>query len=177
MSRALNPPRIEFRYLRETDLPLMHRWLNEGEVLRWYGKAPTTLAETRRQYLPRIDGQTDLLAMIAEIDGRAAGYVQRYFPRDHPGYWGRQLLADDTAGIDLFIGEPDLQHRGLGPLLIRAFLREVDFRDRTTGRCIVDPDPGNLIAIRAYRRAGFHSVREIGPPEHGEPALLMEIER
>jgi RimJ/RimL family protein N-acetyltransferase len=177
MSKALEPARIEFRLLREADVPLMHRWLNGGEVLRWYWREPATLAEIEQEYLPRVDGQTNVLAMIAEIDGRAAGYVQRYFPRDHPDYWGRQSLPHDTAGIDLFIGEPDLQHRGLGPLMIRAALRDVVFSDPTIWRCIVDPHPANLIAIRAYEKVGFKYLREIGPPDHCESAILMMIER
>ena len=161
----------------ETDLSLMHRWLNQGEVLHWYAQEPQTCEDVERAYGPRLGGQSDVLSLIAEYDEVPIGYVQRYFTRDHPDFWGEQDLADDTAGIDLFIGEERFQHRGLGYLLVRAMLREVVFGDESTGRCIIDPFPDNAIAIRAYEKAGFRYLRTLLPPEHVDPCYLMVIER
>src|SRR4051794_5319444 len=35
MAEGYDPARIAFRWLTEEDLPLMHRWLNEGATLQW----------------------------------------------------------------------------------------------------------------------------------------------
>jgi hypothetical protein len=40
-----DPEKIGFRYMEEDDLPVMHRWLNEGAVFKWYRLEPTTLPE------------------------------------------------------------------------------------------------------------------------------------
>jgi aminoglycoside 6'-N-acetyltransferase len=175
MADEFDPGKIGFQRLTEDDLPLMHRWLNEGPAFTWYGQEPTTLEEVRSKYEPRLHGQGDVLAMIATYEGRPIGYVQRYFTREHEDYWGRQDFPDDTAGIDLFIGEEAFLHRGFGPLLIRTFLQTHVFAGQA-GRCIIDPDPANRIAIRAYEKVGFHYLRTIGPPEHEDPAYLMLLE-
>jgi hypothetical protein len=40
-----DPEKIGFRYMEEDDLHVMHRWLNEGAVFKWYRLEPTTLPE------------------------------------------------------------------------------------------------------------------------------------
>ncbi|MCC6792684.1 MAG: GNAT family N-acetyltransferase [Thermomicrobiales bacterium] len=175
MSDQIDRGQIAFRWMTEDDLPLMHRWLNEGPSFEWYGLEPTTLLEVVRAYEPRLHGRSDVLSVIATYDGTPVGYVQRYFTRDHADFWGHQNFPEDTAGIDLFIGEPGYLHRGLGPRLIRAFLRTYVFAGQA-GRCIIDPDPKNAVAIRAYEKVGFRYLRTIGPPVHEDEAYLMVLE-
>ena len=59
--------------------------------------------------------------------------------------------------------------RGHGSAFIRAFA------DRLLGegvpRIVIDPDPNNGRAIRAYEKAGFHRDRLAATPDG--PALLM----
>jgi RimJ/RimL family protein N-acetyltransferase len=169
--------RFRFRHLERADLAMMHRWLNHGEVLRWYGQEPQTLEAIEAEYEPRIGGATNVLSLIVELDGEPIGYAQRYFTKDHPDYWERQGFPPDTAGIDLFIGEESLQHRGIGPAMLRSLLHQVVFADAGTARCIIDPFPENRIAIRAYEKVGFRHLRTMLPPEHVDPCYLMVLER
>jgi RimJ/RimL family protein N-acetyltransferase len=171
-----NPALIGFRWLSQDDLPLLHQWLNEGAAFAWYGLEPTTLAEVVLAYTPRLRGQSSVLAMLITYEDKPVGYIQRYYPRDEADYWGRQELPANTAGIDLFIGEADFLHHGFGPLAIHAFLRKHVFI-ASTSHCIIDPDPDNAIAIRAYEKVGFRHIRTIGPPEHVERAYLMMLDR
>lgn len=175
MTDGFDPGRIGFRWLTEDDLPLMHRWLNEGPSFEWYGLEPTTLEEVTHVYTPRLHGQSNVLSLIVTYDGQPVGYVQRYFTREHEDYWGHQNFPDDTAGIDLFIGEERFLHRGFGPLLIRTFLQTHVFAGQA-GRCIIDPDPANKIAIRAYEKIGFRYLSTLHPPEHEDDAHLMIFE-
>lgn len=162
-----------FRFLTADDLPRMHAWLNTEHVARWWRDAPASLEETVRTFGPLLHGATNTTAFIAEYDGQPVGYLQRYFPHLEIDHWGRQELPPGIAGIDLFIGEPELVGRGFGPVMVRAFLRRVVFADPTVPSCLIDPDPANGAAIRAYEKVGFRHFRTIGPPEHGEPAYLM----
>lgn len=165
--------RITFRFLAEDDLPRMHAWLRQPHVATWWVDAPPTPEETAQEFRPLLHGATTTTAFIAAYDGRPVGYVQRYFPHLEPDCWGRQELPAGIAGIDLFIGEPGLVGQGLGAVMIRAFLRQVVFADGTVPACLVDPDPANTVAIRAYEQAGFLHLRTVAPPEHGEAAYLM----
>jgi RimJ/RimL family protein N-acetyltransferase len=176
MAEGYDPARIAFRWLTEEDLPLMHRWLNEGATLQWYGHEPTTLEQVAQEYSPHLHGQSNVLSLIISYDAEPVGYIQRYFTRDHPDYWGHQSFPEDTAGIDLFIGEERFLHRGFGPLVIRAFLRECVFADGTIRRCIIDPDPANAVAIRAYEKVGFRYLRTLHQPGHCEDAYLMVLD-
>ena len=176
MGQTYDPALIGFRWLNEDDLPLLHQWLNKGAAFEWYGLESTTLAEIVLAYSPRLRGQSSVLAMIITYDGSPVGYIQRYFPEKEPEYWGKQVLPAGTAGIDLFIGDSAFLHCGFGPLAIRSFLWEHVFTG-STRYCMIDPDPKNTIAIRAYEKVGFRHLRTIGPPDHIDDAYLMLLER
>ena len=61
-----------------------------------------------------------------------------------------------TNGVDLSIAEPGLLSRGLGSAALTAFTRAL--YDNGHQIIIIDPDPANLRAVRAYERAGFRAV-------------------
>lgn len=172
-----NPDEITFRPLSVDDLPMMHRWLNRGPALTWYGHKPTTLDEVRSEYAPMLEGREPVLPFIVASDGRPIGYIQTYRTDDWPDYWGKADMPPGTAGIDLFIGEESHLYRGLGVRIVRQFLAEVVFAEPTAARCVIDPDPANHSAIRAYEKAGFTYVRTLLPPEHEDPAYLMILDR
>lgn len=69
-----------------------------------------------------------------------------YF-HDRPG-------APWSAGIDIFIGEPDARDRGLGTEALRTLLRYL-FETKGLKRVTIDPEPSNRRAVRAYEKAGF----------------------
>jgi RimJ/RimL family protein N-acetyltransferase len=177
MTETFDAGLIDFRWLSEDDLPLIHRWLNQGEALRWYGQKATTLDEIDAEYRPMLHGQDTAKASLITYEGVPIGYIQHYLTADEAEYWGRQRLPPGTAGIDLFIGEETFLHRGFGPLVIRRYLDERLFTDPAITACIIDPDPANVIAIRAYEKVGFRYLHTIGPPDHIEPAYLMMLTR
>ena len=164
---------FSFRKLTESDLPLMQRWLNNPLVKRWYDDPSDTLDNIRAWFLPAITGAEPTQPFVFALDDAPIGYIQSYRPKDWPDYWGNERLSNGAAGIDLFIGEDDARHRGIGPMVIRAFIDTILAADPTVTEIIIDPDPENAVAIRAYEKAGFAPLREIGPPGHCEPALLM----
>ncbi len=96
---------------------------------------------------------------------------------DDPEY--AALVGDSrgAAALDVLIGEDASALRGLGAASVRAFLDTVIFAAPGTTRCFIDPHPDNLIAMRAYTRAGFRPLRRLDPAPPAEPCLLMRIER
>jgi len=168
---------ITFRPLSYADLPLMHHWLNEGEAFTWYGRKPTTLEEITAEYTPTIEHTEPVSGFVILIDTQPAGYIQWYLTHDHPDYARQVSVPLDSAGVDLFIGDDQYLHRGLGPAIMREFLRDVVFTDPRVGRCIVDPDERNTIAIRAYEKAGFHHLKTIQIIDEPAPSYFMELTR
>jgi RimJ/RimL family protein N-acetyltransferase len=172
---------VSFRRLDEADLPLIHRWLNNDHVSEWYPvedvpKPPLDLV--RRHYLPMIRGAERTDPYLILLDGVPVGYLQAYMVKDHPEYARAVQVEDGAAGIDLFIGEESLVHRGLGPAVIRRFLSEIVFGEVGATCCIIGPQPNNRSAIRAYEKAGFtylKTVRAPSSPGEGDE-YLMRIE-
>jgi aminoglycoside 6'-N-acetyltransferase len=144
--------RYVFRPVTSRDMPLLARWLAEPHVAEWWGDPDKEIAEIR--------GHMDSISvepLIAELDGRPIAYLQSYDPHledDHP--YNDQPFG--TFGVDLTIGVPELVGKGHGSAMLRQFVEELF--DEGTPRVVIDPDPANGRAIRAYEKAGFRKVDE-----------------
>ena len=145
-----NLHRYSFRPVIVDDLPMLGIWLERPHVAEWWDDTDDKLAEIREAM---VEPSTE--PFIIEIDGRPIGYIQCYDPHreeDHP--YRDQPVG--SLGIDQFIGEPELVGIGHGSRFIAAFA-ETLFR-RGAPRVIIDPDPRNGRAIRAYEKAGFRPL-------------------
>ncbi len=154
-------PRLAFRPLAPSDLPLLGGWLAEEPALRWYagGRAPTA-AELETKYLPRILGEVPVSCWILLRDGHAAGFCQTYRLRDFPDHPAGP--RPDAAGLDYLLSPAEIGHGLAAPALL-AFLRQVVFRAPDILICYADPDPDNLASVRSLLRAGF-SPAPLPPP-------------
>ena len=173
-----NLTRTGFRGMTMDDLPLLYRWMQAPHVLEWWwgGIAPSyeVVAE---KYGPRIRSEepTDPYIMLS-LD-RPIGYIQTYMIRDYPEYAALVDTDDGAAGVDLFIGEEDYLHKGLGSHILRAFLRDIVFSVGDATSCIIGPSEANRIAIRAYEKAGFRYLKTVPSPNEPTPEYLMRITR
>ena len=156
------PWNYEFRAMSAADLPLMRRWLETPEVVRWWG-------EPGEQYA-LVSGDLDHPDMdqfIVSIDRRPFAYIQCYALTAWNQGFGPQPLG--TRGIDQFIGEPDTIGRGHGSHFIRRF--SDGLLRSGVPRVVTDPDPANGRAVRAYEKATFVRDRMVESPDGW--ALLM----
>ncbi|HEV2899660.1 MAG TPA: GNAT family N-acetyltransferase [Pseudaminobacter sp.] len=156
-------PRYSFRPVTPDDLEMIAGWLAERHVAEWWDDPDEEIASIR-EHIDSISVEP----LIIELDGRPIGYLQSYDPHledDHP----YQDQPFGTLGIDLSIGVPDLVGIGHGSAIIRQFVEEL-FAEGTP-RVIIDPDPANLRAIRAYEKAGFKAF-DTRTSIYG-PALMM----
>ena len=151
-----------FRPMTTADLPQIRQWLAQPHVQEWWG-------DPAEQYA-LVSGDLDEPAMdqfIVAAGGNDFGYIQCY----DLTAWNCGLGAqpEGTRGIDLFIGEPDMVAGGHGSALIRAFVEER--LAQGAARIVVDPNPANARAVRAYAKAGFQEAGMVETPDG--PALLM----
>ena len=153
-----------FRPFTEKDLKLMAKWLAEPHVAKWWGVDINEELEAIREHI----GSISVEPLIIEMSGKPIGYLQTYDPHledDHP-YQDQPL---GTLGIDLTIGAPELIHKGHGSRILAQFA-EMLFEEGAP-RVIIDPDPANAAAIRAYQKAGFAAF-DTRDSEYG-PTLMM----
>ncbi|WP_179209138.1 GNAT family N-acetyltransferase [Haematobacter genomosp. 1] len=128
------------------DLPLLGSWLRLSHVRRWWDAPEEQLARIGERI-----GSPLISQQIASYYGQPFGYVQHYRLLDWPG--GAGGLPEDTRGIDLLIGPSGRLGRGLGSGLLRALSARL-FAEGVPALA-GDPDPANIAAVRAFRRAGF----------------------
>ena len=119
-------------------------------------------------------GETNASAYIMLRNGEAVGYVQTYPVED--GTWGLRITAI-AIGLDMFVGEPDLLHRGLGPRLLLQFLKDVVFSNDEIVQCFADPVCQNSAAVRAFAKAGFRHITTVVSPETQALVCLMCVTR
>lgn len=151
-----------FRPMTSNDLPLNQLWLAEPHVIEWWG-------DPGEQY-DLVRGDLDEPAMdqyIVALNGKPFAYLQCYRLTDWNINFEPQPAG--TRGIDQMIGLPDMISCGHGSTMIRQFC-DKQLRN-SVPRMVVDPDPDNPRAIRAYEKAGFCRDRLIETPDG--PALLM----
>ncbi len=151
--------RLRLRPVEERDLPSLMVWVVEPDVLYWWDDEMADLEETRAEFLAPDESDPRDGYIIEEreaggrpvggrpVGGRPVGYIQWWHRSYDPHYhW--------TAGIDIFIGEPDARDRGVGTEAVRMLLGYL-FEVRKLHRVTIDPELGNARAIRSYQKAGF----------------------
>lgn len=169
---------ITFRPLAAADLPLLHRWLNNPDVARWYGLGVEnarnpSLAMVVEHYTDRVEGRTPTRGYTIRVDGERVGYIQAYRIGDWPDYASALDFDADAVGIDLLIGEDAYRNRGLGAAVLRQFLVDEVFGRRGAERAVIAPEPENKRGIRCYEKAGFRHVKTVFIPESGEHEYVM----
>jgi aminoglycoside 6'-N-acetyltransferase len=151
-------PNYEFRPMTADDLPLMRRWLEMPHIKQWWGEPDEELGYIRDM----IDGRDTTRPFIFAVDDEPVGYIQYWFVghhqnatwvADHP--WLAELPSD-AVGVDLSIGDSKKLGRGLGSAALRAFAEDLFRQGHRT--IVIDPDPTNTRAVRAYEKAGFKAI-------------------
>lgn len=165
----------KFRKLKREDFPLLFKWMNRGEVKRWYTKGTISRARIEEKYLPCVKGNSPKLTMFAFLDEEPIGFVQAYALHHYPAY-ADQVGIPDSVGIDLFIGDAARVNQGLGSQMLRVFVEGVlphYFQERIA---VIGPEPENKRAIRAYEKAGFLFFHQIENPREEIHEYLMKRE-
>lgn len=167
-------PVIGFLPVAAEHLPLLDGWLRQPHMREWWGEPEEELGFIRDM----VEGRDTTQPYLITVDGAPVGYIQVWYighyqnerwVRDHP--WLLDLPAE-AVGVDLSLGDPASLSRGIGSAALRAFV--AGLRGEGHDVIIIDPDPTNLRAVRAYEKAGFRPIPELAAhAQHG--VLLMRF--
>lgn len=169
---------ISFRKLRLDDLSLMYLWLNKSHVHQWYDKdKENTLEEIKKRYGPKIKGEKPTDCFLVLYESKPIGYIQSYKVNDWPEFGNYVGYDDQTASVDLFIGDDSFLGKGLGSLMLKKFLKEILFAKSEIITCIIGPEPKNARAIKSYEKAGFKYIKTVQVGNEPDPTYIMEINK
>lgn len=153
-----DPNQISFVPVEPRHYPLLQKWLDEPHIQEWWGDPEEELGFIRDM----VEGRDTTRPFLIALEGQPIGYIQYWFIghhqnaqwiRDHP--WLAELPAQ-TIGVDLSIGHPEKLSKGIGSAALSAFVARL--REEGHATIIIDPDPSNQRAVRAYTKAGFRPV-------------------
>lgn len=114
---------------------------------------------------------------IIEHEGRSIGWIQWYLRGIDPDEATHFGAPDDSAGIDLVIGEPNMIGRGVGPACIRQFLDEQVFVNPAIRAVVTDPEAANARSVRAFQKAGFVTSKITSLPGENIQRNIMKLDR
>lgn len=140
----------------------MAGWMAQPHWRDWWGD---DIAVEIGYLRDMIDGRDSTRAFLFQVKGRVAGYIQVWRVADaRVEPWLTEApwvldLPDDAVGVDLSIGPADLLSRGVGSAVLAAFVARL--RAEGLGTIVIDPDPANLRAVRAYEKAGFRVIPDL----------------
>jgi RimJ/RimL family protein N-acetyltransferase len=163
---------ITFRPVVDQDLPLLADWLARPHWREWWGDPETELGYIREM----VEGRDTTQPFLFQIDGTDRGYIQVWYIKDQLGTeWVKEypwlmLLPEDAVGVDLSLANREELSKGIGTEVLQAFVRKL--RQDGYDRIIIDPDPANLRAVRAYSKAGFREIVDL--LGRTDDSLLME---
>lgn len=166
---------ISFISLSAEHFPLIHGWFNEPHVQAFYSLRIWTLEEVRKKLTPNLQGVGDLKGYIIFILKMPVGYIQCYPVKKHP--WDNQDLAreiiEESAGIDLFIGEKKFIGKGMGRQILNAFLTAYIWPYYRY--CLADPDIHNEGSLRLFRNCGFKEYKQINSKDALQRPVILQL--
>lgn len=136
--------RIILRAIERKDLPDYVRWLNDPQVLEFFGSyTPLSLAQEEEWYEAMVEDPS-VRAFAVDFEGK------------HIGGAGLNAIDGRNASVEigLFIGSPELWSQGLGSDVLQTMLR-LGFEQLNLHRIYLRVYGENKRAIRLYEKVGF----------------------
>jgi len=164
---------ISFRNVSERDFFMLHNWLKVPHVKEyWYQSESFTYDQIHEKYSKRLkEGVVELY--IIQKNMVDIGFIQTYITDEQSVF----MVKDKIKGIDLYIGEIDYVHKGLGKFIINEFLQKHVFNDPSVRFAGIDPEVENAIAIRAYEKSGFKHVNTAYSKYNKKMTYYMILDR
>ena len=169
-SLSNNADDITFQTLNKSDFPRMVMWINAPHVAPWWAEGRVwSLDDIEKKYGTYVEGyklennqRKPIYAYTIYYQSVPIGYIQYYNIYDFPADQVADLsgLPPSLAAIDLYIGDSRFIGKGLGVQIINQFLDRIVFKQFDA--CFVDPACKNIAAIKAYKKAGFQMIKQIG---------------
>lgn len=129
----------------ENNYKLMHKWCSNGFVYEWFEQRVLSFDEIKNKYKNKLmSGEQDMYIMVC--DDTPIGYVQIY-------------KNDESYEFDLFIGEEDYLHRGIGSRVVKM-INDLIYEKYKVDHIVLRPFKRNVGAVNCYKKNGFEIIDE-----------------
>lgn len=139
-------PRVMLTAITRADAPVLFRWINDRDLVRFNSPFQPVHESTHRQWLESLARRTDLVAFAIRLrrTRRLVGVCQLVnISRVHR-----------SAELQIRLGDSRARGRGLGREAVRLLL-DFAFDDLNLHRVALHVFRTNAAAIRTYERVGF----------------------
>lgn len=162
-----------FKPLEITDFKQLFIWLQEPHVkMYWDTEIEYTYEMIYDKYYPRIISGLPKM-FIVKYNNDIIGYIQSYIEEDFIKY----DLDEVAIGIDVYIGNINYLHKGHGSTIVSEFIEKEVFIDNSINTVIIDPEVDNVIAQKAYYKAGFRYIKTMYSDIEKREQYLMKLVR
>ena len=174
--------RFSFRPLTDDDLDMMHAWLNDPDVVRWWEGDDVSMPGVIATYSPTRRTPDSTEHWIAELDSQPVGWICSWPVTDgleESEAWFPLGVEQTAAGIDYLVGGPDQRGHGIGSAMIRSFTYSVVFGQHCGWtQAAAGPYTANVASCRALEKAGFKFLGSVQHEDDDEgPCSLMVMNR
>lgn len=167
--------KIVFKKLEKDHFPLLHRWLNEPHVIKYFQYKPISFEEVVKKYTPRMKQSFPTKMHIAYSRDQAFGYLQSYKVSSYPEF-SREIGEEKGFSLDLYIGETSLLRQGLGHRMLSSYVSYIGKEFYSSEEyCYICHPKDNLVGIKNSRKAGFVEIRDV--IEEGKPSVVLGKQR
>lgn len=164
---------ISFKKLAVSDFGLLLEWLNSKHVKEyWDTDVYYNEKAVYDKYYPRIIKQKIDMYIIYYLN-TPIGYIQSY----NEDKIAKYKLTEKARGIDIYIGNPNYLYKGYGKAIIIEFIEKYIFSNKSIIYCVIDPELSNVIAQKAYYKAGFRHVNTVYSDTESKNQYLMVLRR
>ena len=149
---------FSFRPVVPGDYAMLRDWLARPHMREWWGEPEEELSFIRDM----VEGRDSSRPFIILLGEKPVGYIQYWHLGDHQNAeWieTHPWLAEfpsETIGVDISLADPENLSKGVGSAAVTAFTGML--RAQGFSSIIIDPDPANHRAIRAYEKAGYRPI-------------------
>jgi aminoglycoside 6'-N-acetyltransferase len=167
---------VTIRPMAVRDLTMVHRWLQEPHIARWFTGESTAEVELEK-YRRRIERSESATTMcVVELGGNPVGWSQWYRWEDYPASASATGAKEGEVGADYALGETDAVGHGVGTAMVAAMVEEVRRHHPTAGLLVV-PEASNRASRRVLEKNGFElvDVRPIDTEPHDRPMAIYRL--
>jgi len=162
-------PRFHFKPVDREHRSLVHRWLKELHVAKWfYGQG---LQNTLNHLDDFLNGSSKGKYWLGYDQNRPFAFLITSFvekPDDELTKWCSK--EGEAITLDLLIGETDYLGKGLSHIVIQEFLLG---QFSNVAEVLIDPEATNSHAIHIYKKVGFTILGEFIPSHSPHPHYMM----
>jgi aminoglycoside 6'-N-acetyltransferase len=172
---------ITFRPVTPADFPLLGGWLARPHVARWWNHE-TSPEAVERDFGPTARGEEPAEDLLALLDGRPFGLVQRQRLADYPeelaAFAALLRVPRNAMSIDYLIGDPAMVGIGMGARMIRSVVTDTWTAHPEAECVLVAVNAANTASWRALQSAGLVRVGEVDmPPDNPTDDPLHVVHR